>query len=169
MKNLFSLILSAALLCPMWAGAQTKTIPSVLGPLHYSGILAFPPESGDIPCYVIRGFTMHVHVPNNESPVKPSDIVFTCINSSMIGFGTFVAMNGLKPASDGAPITGYLGGYKIFLGPPVKVNCEFTTDLMRATCKLAIPIPITTNGEVWRYEYKEFTHGEFTNTNRKTP
>jgi hypothetical protein len=150
MKRLVTLIFSAALLCPMWAGAQTKTTPSVVGPLNYSGQigLIFGGEWNSLflgglspECTKINAFSIHLLAPNNESPVKSASGIVTCeagtyvVNNWAILWGNLIATNGLSPASAGTPITGYKGMFRVGNG---NITCDFSADLINATCELVV-------------------------------
>jgi hypothetical protein len=151
MKKLITLIFSAVLLCPMWAGAQTKTTPSMVGPLKYSGeIILIRDDSWklslrvDVNCRRINAFVINILLPNNESPVKHANGHFECLaltpysplatNTAWTPFaGTITATNGLNPASAGGPITGYIGNFNVSAG---HATCDFSADLINATCEL---------------------------------
>jgi hypothetical protein len=147
MKKLNTLILSVALLCPMWAGAQTVTTPSILGPLHYSGGLminssyAFLPTLYGGQCAQITDLRLNIQPPNNASPIKGVSGYFNCLDGSWQTFsGALVAtITGLPNTTNGLPnttnatTTGYTGTFTLGL---TQMMCTFPADLTQANCQL---------------------------------
>jgi|688.fasta_scaffold196002_2 hypothetical protein len=142
MKNLITLIFSTALLCPMWAGAQTTTTPSIQGQLHYSGSLtvygAFTyflnPAYFVLPCATITDIRLNIQSPNNSSPAKAISGYYNCLGGSWSTFsGVLVASNGSLPSTNNAVTTGYRGAFTLGL---VQMNCTFPADLTSAFCQL---------------------------------
>ena len=93
MKRLITLIFSAALLCPMFVGAQTKTTPSIHGPLHYSGTIVvddfYPtsPYQNSDPCTRITDLYLNIQSPNNASPMKVLSGMLFCGSASTASLG----------------------------------------------------------------------------------
>jgi hypothetical protein len=143
MKKINTLILSAALLCPMWVGAQTTTTPSILGPLHYSGnfsvngaewILAV--SVSESPCYYITNLRLNIQAPNNASPIKGVSGYFTCADNVWAPFsGAIIAQANDAPNTTNAPNSTYTGNFT--LGFAV-MRCDFPSDLLSADCRLFI-------------------------------
>jgi hypothetical protein len=136
MKNLITLILSAVLLCPMWAGAQTTTTPSFQGQLHYSGNLEvldyFLMTSGE-PCNSITNLRFNIQSPNNASPIKYVSGYLNCSNGpwSTIS-GALVATNGNLPNTANATTTGYTGTFTLGFD---KMICNFPANLSSVFCR----------------------------------
>jgi hypothetical protein len=91
MKRLIALITTAALLCPMWATAQTSTTPSTMPSVTWTGSLVLPsqdsvdyqllPRAG-YDCDAIKMIYLSITVPNNHSAVKGVNGYFDCYGSS---------------------------------------------------------------------------------------
>jgi hypothetical protein len=143
MKKLLALILSAALLCPMWAGAQTTTTPSIQGPLHYVGSLTvYAAKAAQLnpayfagTCTVLTDLRLNIQSANNVSPIKDVSGYYNCSGGSWSTFaGALVAMNssGLPNTSNEAT-TGYLGTFTL---GSMQMNCSFPADLSTVFCQL---------------------------------
>lgn len=104
MKRLITLILSAVLLCPMWAGAQTIT--TTLEDISWSGSLSlgsFGPifiQGLYLNCNTITNITLQIQLPSNNSAIIPVSGVYNCSpsdNNNQIFptplSGTMVAMS----------------------------------------------------------------------------
>lgn len=142
MKRLITLILTVALLCPMWARAQTTTTPSIVGQLHYSGSMLVDPAmfvlivSPSTPwCGYITDLRLNIQAPNNASPIKGVSGYFTCANNVWAPFsGALIATSGDGiPNTTNATTSGYTGNFT--LGFAV-MRCDFPSDLLSANCGL---------------------------------
>jgi hypothetical protein len=141
MKRLITLIFSAALLSPMWAGAQTTTTPSIQGQLHYSGNITAIGASYSLlnPAYSmlcprITDLRLNIQSPNNASPVKSVSGYFSCSGGAWAPFyGTLVATINRLPNNTNADTTNYTGVFTLGL---TQMNCYFLADLSSAICDL---------------------------------
>jgi hypothetical protein len=137
MKKLLSLFVSAVLLSPMWAGAQTTTTPSILGPLHYSGsfeVLDYMLLSLDKPCTNITNLRLNIQSPNNASPIKHVSGYLNCSTGEwLIISGGLVATSGGLPNISNTTTTGYTGTFAVGVDQLV---CTFPADLSSAACRL---------------------------------
>jgi hypothetical protein len=138
MKKLITLILSAVLSCPMWAGAQTNTIPSINGQLHYVGSIPVLTVFSNIPvldssCGTITNLRLNIQSPNNASPIKFTSGYFNCSNGYWAPFsGTLVAtINYGYPNTTNTPSTGYTGVFALGLA---QMHCDFSADLTSVYC-----------------------------------
>jgi hypothetical protein len=140
MKRLVTLILSAALLCPMWAGAQSTT-PSIQGPLHYVGNLvvnyyytSLPLSAVNSWCSSITDLRLNIQTPNNASPIKAVSGYFNCSTGKWSAFsGTLIATSNGMPNTSNAATTGYTGAFTLGLS---QMSCIFPADLSSTTCQL---------------------------------
>jgi hypothetical protein len=142
MKKLNTLILSVALLCPMWAGAQTNSTPSILGPLHYSGSMMIngaqqlvAVSASDNQCLYITNLRLNIQAPNNASPIKGVSGYFTCADNVWAPFsGALIATSGDNiPNITNATTSGYTGNFTLGLAV---MRCDFPSDLLSANCGL---------------------------------
>ena len=140
MKKLITLITSAALLCPMWAGAQTTTTPSIQGPLHYVGSLVVNYYYSSLPtlfgsyCSSITDLRLNIQTPNNASPIKAVSGYFNCSTGRWSAFsGTLIATSNGMPNTSNAATTGYTGAFTLGLS---QMSCIFPADLSSTTCQL---------------------------------
>jgi hypothetical protein len=163
MKRLITSILSAALLSPMWAGAQTKTTPSILGPLHYVGALnvdnqystTLNPVLYVYPCFTITDLRLIIQSPNNSSPIKAVSGYYTCeLGHTLSTFsGTLVAVDfDNRPISIDKPQATfrYLGTFTLGL---MSMSCDFSSDLKKAYCSLYVHLNGDTIDVVGRAEF----------------
>ena len=139
MKRLITLILSAVLLCPTWAVAQTTTTPSISGQLHYSGYLSMMSIQNNylislntFECTRITDLRLNIQSPNSASPIKGVSGIFNCPGGVWAPFsGTLVAMAGTNPNYGNSTTTGYTGTFTLGLA---QMRCTFSADLTSANC-----------------------------------
>jgi len=139
MKRLITLILSAVLLCPMWAGGQTITTPSISGQFHYSGYLSimvlqnnYLISLGSFECNRITDLRINILSPNSASPIKGVSGIFNCPGGGWAPFsGTLVAMAGANPNYGNSTTTSYTGTFTLGLA---QMSCTFPADLTYTNC-----------------------------------
>ena len=142
MKRLITLIFSAALLCPMWAGAQTTSIPSINGQLHYVGSLVVSYNSASLLLLsptsflnnAITDLRLNIQTPNSASPIKFVSGYFNTLSGWSTFYGTLVAINNSNyPNTTNATTSGYAGVFALGL---TQMGCNFSSDLSSASCQL---------------------------------
>jgi hypothetical protein len=154
MKRLITLITSAALLCPMLAGAQTIT--TTLEDISWSGSLSLS-SGADInqaqvlsACKSITNITLQIQLPSNNSAIIPLNGVYNCAPSDNNGFiyptplsGTMVAMSTVYIMATPTNPANYYQ-LQLRLGGPASLECytNSTFDLSM-NCNL---FTIWTNG-----------------------
>jgi hypothetical protein len=142
MKRLIALILSAVLLCPMWAGAQTT--PSILPPFNWAGTMELTQSGGanfeflPIPgfnCQSITKINLSIEVPNNNSAAMGANGYFNCSvtgSSPSSISGSFLALNSnLQLASSTETVSAYQG--TLYLGA-LLLSCYVTASTMNMKC-----------------------------------
>jgi hypothetical protein len=109
-------MISAVLLCPMWANAQVQgAAPKILDDMTWVGSLWLPDNmisfAAQQSCTTVSGITLSIQLPNNNSAIFPVNGFITCNGSLLpIAGGTMVGVapsntgNGWMPASSGLPI-----------------------------------------------------------------
>jgi hypothetical protein len=143
MKRLITPILYAALLFPMWASAQTKTTPSILGQLNYSGNLVVSASTETLvtttsfPCLSINSLSLNIKIPNNASPIQDVSGYLTCSNElgawSPFSGALVATYNGLPTTTYMTTVNGYRGNF--LLGFMV-LTCNFSIDMTSTYCML---------------------------------
>jgi hypothetical protein len=144
MKRLITLILSAALLCPMWAGAQTTTTPSIQGQLHFAGGFSLNQSYDQLQyvnsayCTKITDLRLNIQSPNSLSPIKFVSGYVTCApgySDSWVPFsGTLIATNSdYSPNTTNATTIYYVGSFTLGLS---QLRCNFPGNLSSASCSL---------------------------------
>lgn len=136
MKKLITLIFSAVLLCPMWAGAQSIT--RTLEDISWSGSLSLPIDSYPIvsqatapyrKCNTITNITLQIQLPSNNSAIIPVNGVYNCSPSDNSQYiyptplsGTMVGMaNAISLATQVYPATFYR--LQLRLSGPATLEC----------------------------------------------
>jgi hypothetical protein len=126
----------------MWAGAQTNSTPSILGPLHYSGSMMIngaqqlvAVSASDNQCLYITNLRLNIQAPNNASPIKGVSGYFTCADNVWAPFsGALIATSGDNiPNITNATTSGYTGNFTLGLAV---MRCDFPSDLLSANCGL---------------------------------
>ena len=137
MKKLLTLILSALLLCPILAGAQTTTNPTISGPLHFIGYMALIStivSNGG--CSSVTDIRLNIESPNNSTPIKNTNGYFTCTGGTWSPFfGTLVATSGIAPNTTNATTTGYTGNFNLGF---TQMLCYFNGNLTIANCNVFV-------------------------------
>ena len=152
MKKINTLILSAALLCPMWAGAQTSTTPSIQGPLHYvGGLTVYAAKAVQLnpaffvsTCIALTDLRLNIQSANNASPIKDVSGYYNCAGGSWSTFsGALVAVNGSGPNTSNAATTAYIGTFTL---GSMQMNCSIPSDLLSISCQLIASDGMTSAG-----------------------
>jgi uncharacterized membrane protein len=142
MKRLISLIFSAVLLCPMLAGAQTTTTPSIHGQLHFSGLLNVDPSNSvflmTYPCSQITDLRFNIEAPNNATPIKGVTGYFSCSGGAWGPFsGALIGTtaNNLPNIAVG-PTSGFTGTFTLGF---TQMTCSFQANFLQGYCELFAP------------------------------
>ena len=154
MKRLITLIFSAALLCPMWAGAQTATTPSIVGQIHLKGNIPLDSVNTPMPgmpaaiigtlfpvpgmtCNSITDVRVNIQSPNNATPIHATNGYFTCTNG--VSFwrpfsGTLIAQTfGGDPVTNSSTVASYEGNFNLGV---VQMRCIIGADTFESFCTL---------------------------------
>ena len=139
----------------MWAGAQTKTTPSILGQLRWTGSLnlqfvpygnsGFNGSSLAVPsklCNTITDFRINIQSPNNATPIYAVNGYFTCDSGAWAPFsGTLVATDSsTNPIAAGTPmglanINNFIGNFNLGL---LAMACSINAELFLAQCEVVV-------------------------------
>jgi hypothetical protein len=138
MNQLISLMISAVLLCPMWANAQVQgAAPKILDDMTWVGSLWLPDNMisfvAQQSCSTVSGITLSIQLPHNNSAIFPVNGFITCNGSllpiaggTMVGVASSNTGNGFIPASSGL----FIGQYLLTLQLPgsVAISCQVEED-----------------------------------------